>query len=321
MSISPSFATAAHSDLENYIVTIMANGENLVFKGAGNSIRAWMPQNLQLQVSAQYESVLGSMAGELASAAGSAIASRGGPVGAIAGALVGVAGNAVANGSALAAATTGNTMQFKKATLKTWRSSSPLSLNLPLIFMAVTDPFLDVKVPAAALMSTCLPSEKTEVGGYNFANGLNIGGFNIAPGPMLIAPGPTFGDTKANTFQVKYGNILYMDSCLITSASLNAESLVYSDGQLIGCQVDVTVETTMMTTVEDFTRWFFTGSANTTVQSTATGTSSTTATVATPNAAADSTNQSLGTSRAASNNTNISNPNNSSPANKSSFKG
>jgi len=210
----PSFASAAGSDSIMYKVLIWANGENSLF--AGDCITAWMPEQFQMSISANYSEPLG---GSIA----------GNP---ISGQNAGVVGKML-----------GGALNLQNFTLKTWDSTSGLVLNLPLIFMAVNDTQADVKIPVAQLMSACMPyvDDGQEDTMY------------------MTAPGPSYNDPEKNTYRIQYGNILDIPNCIITSASLVAESLIFrGDGQLIGCQIDITVEPTKMMTGNDFAEWFST---------------------------------------------------------------
>ena len=219
MVTTPSMTSPEYSSLDSYIVIITANGDNPAFAGVGGHIKAWMPESLQLSLSAQYETTLG---GGISDAAV-------GSVGQVAGGLARGANGGTIGGM------TGQPVGIQQMSLQTWKSSDPIRLTLSLVFMAIEDPMEEVMKPAVALMSTILPK------------GTNVGGAII-----LEAPGPTYNDSKRGTYQIQYGDIMNIPNAIINSVNLVADSLIYDSGKLIGCTVDVSVETSMITTIQDF---------------------------------------------------------------------
>lgn len=207
----PSVATAQHTDLENYIITI-TGPESKIGKGG---VRAWMPEQLQFGVASSYESKMAGLMDSLISSLP----------------IVGGIASKIAGG---VTALTGYALTTKKLSLQTWNSTSPMTMNLQLVFMAIDDPEVDVKKPIVALMNCVVPSEE-----------------NV----LLRSPGPTFADPDF-CYQIRYGKIAYFEKCIITNVSMNADSLVTKGGHLIGAMADVQIETATVVTSEDLFKIF-----------------------------------------------------------------
>lgn len=199
-------------------------------------IVAYMPENFTIQTTANFESRLG--------AAG--------------------AGSVVGTGTQ---ATTGVALVTKAMTMMTWQSSDPIEFQLPLLFDAHSDPMREVHQPIAQLLALPLPTAQgtprateaeSEIG--NFINGIVGAGStmanNILGQGLLRGPGPTFSEPNRHNYTLTIGNVAIFTNMIITSASVEMESLVNKNGLLLSAKVDVTMKSSMVYLREDILQAF-----------------------------------------------------------------
>jgi hypothetical protein len=182
----------------------------------------------------------------------------------------------------LQAATQGRVSLITRATSRRmWMGSTPMVLNLNLVFEAVKDPFIEVTEPIRLLQSMALPSDPTKGKGANpdvaieSLKNFDIKGFLNAM-PLLLPPGPTpftldglmdlDTTNKANQRSgvseieeglkggdiiiVEWGRLLTFYNVIVKEVSPTIYNMPDQNGDPMRADVSMTFETWEMMTVE-----------------------------------------------------------------------
>ena len=178
--------------------------------------------------------------------------------------------------------------------LQTWHGTSPLEIQLPLLFDARNDPYTDVVTPISDLIRLASPyrvgledvtksvesaveyfddeelSEQLSQGvsrGENFID--NVGralGVDNVPEifrTILHAPGPTIFDAalgrQSTQIELHIGRLIHLHSVIINSISVNIPTRYTRNGYPIQADVDVSLRTHWTLSREDYERQLFLG--------------------------------------------------------------
>jgi len=200
-------------------------------QGMGRNVfpmRANLPEKFHLEMSSSWttpfaQADLGGIAGGL----GGLVA---GPTGA-------VVGQGVANAAAGAA---GVGTRLKSQTIQVWESSSPLAINLDLMFHAQTNTERDVKLKQLALLKLAAPSSSGEV--------------LYAPGPHILDGLSNVGGRRTT---VQIGNYMFLSNVIVKSVSTDIDTLFDASGNPIAMSINVGFETwNACVTAEDLDAMF-----------------------------------------------------------------
>jgi hypothetical protein len=190
-------------------------------------IRANLPETFSFGVSAEYNADLGSSLEELAQGFGA--------VGRTIGEVFGQVNNFV---------TVNRVAQ--QLTHQKWKSSSPISFSIPLLFDAVSSAEEDVVAPIRDLMALTLPYKED------------------SEAIFLRPPGPSLVEPDHGRISLKIGNMNYFHSVLLKDVSANFSSRFTKSGAPISAECDVTFETVTIPAQEDIDLFFMYASRNVT---------------------------------------------------------
>ena len=121
-----------------------------------------------------------------------------------------------------------------------WHSSSPVDLSIPFQFNAVLNARQEVMDQLETLLKLVSPS----------LNSLHT----------LRAPGPTlnvgFRNLTKYHLTLHYGQTYTFDNIIVTGVSANPDSMFTVSGEILSCQVDVSIRTTTVLTKADISKIF-----------------------------------------------------------------
>jgi hypothetical protein len=186
----------------NYLVQIKKN------IGAGwDEVIASCPEEVSLQVASEYEARYANMLAEKLGAAGQL-------------------GTDIFGAGAF----------HQALTSQLWVNSSPLELQLTIIFDAETDAATEVMEQTKKLMSWVMPSRTTDV--------------------TIESPGPTLSDPDKNRIILHIGRTLTFNSVVIPSVNVNYVGAADANGNYIAASADVTFRTFLTPHREEFLTYF-----------------------------------------------------------------
>ena len=122
-----------------------------------------------------------------------------------------------------------------------WQSSSPVELNLPLLFDAKSDARVDVLEPIKKLMMMALPSKRS------------------ADSLLLDPPGPTLLDPNRGRISLGIGKFIYIHSVLLVDVNPTWDTRMNKAGVPISASCDVTFRTVNTPTQGDIHEFFMSG--------------------------------------------------------------
>jgi hypothetical protein len=139
----------------------------------------------------------------------------------------------------------GATSKNKASSIQIWESSSGISMNVDLIFMAIKNTAQDVREKHRMLMKLAAPSE-------------------MMGGVMLRQPGPSAADAALGFFgktsrkiSLHMGRNLYLDNVIIKGVSADMTSLCDINGHPVSMTINVDIETFYTCfTVQDIDKMF-----------------------------------------------------------------
>lgn len=185
-------------------------------------IIAAVPERIDLAVTSSWENQLPSSLKEISPMAG------------IAGQKIGAATGAISN----VLNVYGFNAVVQSFTRQSWISSSPVEINLPLIFDMETDAFIDVVTPVNQLQQLVLP-------------------WRVSPdSDILMPPGPAIADPDRGKVSIRIGRFLYIDSVIVVSAAPTFSMRLSSSGHPIAADVNVTIRTTETPARDDLDRMY-----------------------------------------------------------------
>jgi hypothetical protein len=163
-------------------------------------------------------------------------------VGELANTLGGGMAQTVVEGAAAAA---GVGTKFKGQHVQTWTDTSPLDINLDLIFYAQQSTDREIKQRQLALLKLCAPS--TKAGGQVL----------IAPGPRLLGKSIADG-VEGRRIDVYIGTYLTLRNCIIKSVGTDIVTLMDRNGNPIGMSLNIGISTwNAAITTEDLDEMFY----------------------------------------------------------------
>lgn len=126
-----------------------------------------------------------------------------------------------------------------------WQTSDPVGFNIPFTFVATTDPATEVRDKVLNLLKLVAPSEALD--------GLAL----KAPGPTLIGQIKKNGETKGRKIQLKIGEFLLLDNCVVTNVDAQFDSIIGASGIPHKAKVTVDVKSFYTCfTVQDLDKLF-----------------------------------------------------------------
>lgn len=147
-----------------------------------------------------------------------------------------------------------------------WAGSKPLTLKLPMKFVAVKDAYADVVLPVKALMKMALPRIKAQALKDFMRTVTEVtskAGVTINPVTLLSPPGPSstpevdpFGVALNEQMNIYFGRIAWFHNVIISDVQTTFDSRVDSSGKPISAKVDITFETFEMFTGDDIDETF-----------------------------------------------------------------
>jgi len=187
----------------------------------GTVVKAWAPTNFQLQVESSWDT----------------------PFADVGGGLVGTTLSAL-----------GLSLKSKPASLNIWSGSSPITLTLPLEFIAETNARQDVVTPIRQLMSLALPSLESD--GIRF----------IPPGPTAYDLQGTVkglsgidigsGKQRGDRIDIVVGKFLRFENVVIVSVNSDYTLKMSVDGAPMKATAEITFRTFTTLDKEEFSRIF-----------------------------------------------------------------
>lgn len=129
----------------------------------------------------------------------------------------------------------GNVIQ-QKLSILTWQGTSPVTVNLELLFDAETDARSEVLQPMLNLQRLAAPINW----GYGF----------------LIPPGPTPWDQQKNRNEIFFGNFCYIDSVAIISVTNTFDTRMDSTGSPISGMCQLNLKTMYVPSRDNVLSWF-----------------------------------------------------------------
>ncbi len=183
------------------------------------------------------------------------------------GGIMSLGGSLIETGNNLLQFVKGSSIQQPWMNRKMWKSTKPFSFEIPMSFVATTDPVDDVIRPALALISFTYPRELSTSGGNqaNAYNALHERGFdkngsmkNSLVGTAMQTlnlynvPGPALrygtkeakGDDEGDPVSIVIGKMFAFGACYIENVSVEYSQAVDYDGFPIA--VNVNVKATVM---------------------------------------------------------------------------
>jgi len=229
-AVRPDNGYSVPATSQHYDVLLEVFGDEALIKPTGSSarkifpIRAHLPERFHMELSSQWGQPF-------------AQASAGGAADGL------VAGSGQFVDAALGAAGIGN--KTKSQHVHVWESTSPLQMNLDLVFYANENTEREVKERQLALLKLAAPTSEGEV--------------LKAPGPRLINNQPN-GATEGRRIAVYIGSYLYFESVVITSVGTDVVTLLDENG----IPIAMTINLGFMTyngciTGEDLEKIFYAG--------------------------------------------------------------
>lgn len=250
MATLPSNAISSNNFNTNYMASISGSDET----GSRVDIRASLPENFSLSISAEWEPLLNPA--NLPNGAGGA-------------GQLGRAFNLLSN------------TQFMNQALTQmiWLSTTPVEFNMPFLFDAISDAQKEVLDPVKKLMKLILPTQDgvtlkvpgPGIGGVIDTLGQTLGGegsvlerlgsaINSLGGgsnTILTLPQVSAEDSSRRySLALQIGRNLKFDDIIVKSVNPQFESMFTRDGHPIAVQVDVTFTTSKMLVKGDIDRIF-----------------------------------------------------------------
>lgn len=240
-SLPPPFIADSTAN-PNYILRLRGTDEqNNPIGVNGNGIYASLPEQFGLSLFSHWTSLLANPS--LSSALGSMDGIHGSGLGS---ALSKYAHN-LAHG---ARAYNGMTDLTPALTTQIWQDTSPVEFSLPFVFNAVYDPEVEVMGPLYELAKLSSP------GTYGPHN------------ELIQAPGPNIHDAikhKGYKISLRIGQLLTFRNVIVTGIHGMLDSMFTVNGDLLSCQVDVSMRTSTILTKDDIAHMFnFTNMKNAT---------------------------------------------------------
>lgn len=183
------------------------------------------------------------------------------------GGIMSLGGSLIETGNNLLQFVKGSSIQQPWMNRKMWKSTKPFSFEIPLSFVATTDPINDVVRPAMALISFTYPRELSTNGGSqaNAYNALHEAGFdrNGSMKQSLVGtamqtlnlyniPGPALrygtksakGDDEGDPVSIVIGKMFAFGACYLENVNVEFSQSVDNDGFPIA--VNINVKATVM---------------------------------------------------------------------------
>jgi hypothetical protein len=153
--------------------------------------------------------------------------------------------------SPLARAATGSNFITQWMTAQVWSGSAPIAIQLPLVFIADTDPQKEVLKPIKDLMKLAMPS--SGIGAIGDAKG-----FLQSPGPRVKIDKETqsISFDVRNPISIQIGKFLRFPSVVIENISQTYNTVFDSRGLPVRASVEITFKTFVTPTSEDIEKMF-----------------------------------------------------------------
>jgi len=199
-----------------YTVMIDVEGDEAV-KSGGSAVwplRANIPERFHMELTSNWNMPFASAgAGELAESGARAVG-------------LGNSG-AIGKGAEYALGAAGVGTKLKAQSFQVWESTSPLQLNLDLVFYANENTNTEIKLRHLALLKLCAPSEMA-------------GG-----GQVLLAPGPTLvgGAAGGRKITIHIGQYLTFENVIITGVGGDIVTMFDSGGIPIAMTINLSFTT------------------------------------------------------------------------------